>query len=583
MAGRIPQSFINDLLDRVDIVDVIDARMTLKKAGKNYSGLCPFHDEKTPSFTVSPDKQFYHCFGCQANGTALGFIMDFDRLEFVEAVELLASQLGLEVPREGGGRPAPRVDPNLYDILGKAERVYRGALRTAPEAIGYLKARGLTGEIARDFGIGYAPDEWQHLKGKIPGVTEALLIEAGLAIKSERGGRVYDRFRGRIMFPIRDTRGRVIGFGGRVLANSDGEAPSGPKYLNSPETPVFHKSSELYGLFEARRALRSIDALLVVEGYMDVVALAQLGVANSVATLGTATGEAHFQKLYRYTDQVICCFDGDNAGRQAAWKALENALPVLNEHRQLKLVFLPDGEDPDSLIRARGKAGFDAFVAEAMPGLEYLFTRLRQGLDLDTVDGQAKFAALINPYVEKVPQGLLRELLVRKVADLTGQSPPRATASAPQRPVARGQQAPLAGNSKISERLLSRLLTILVKKPQLWSHTEAAQREALAANAHALGLFGEVVQHLHQSDTADVEELLVHFSDHPASHRLLELAQSRLEFPEQALGVELLEGVAKIHSNLLAQKRREALAGLKEAADVDELRKYWRLHGLGGD
>lgn len=579
MAGRIPQSFINDLLDRVDIVDVIDARMELKKKGKDYSGLCPFHDEKTPSFNVIPDKQFYHCFGCQQSGTALGFIMEFDRLEFVEAVETLAAQLGLEVPREGGGPPPPRIDPNLYDVLGKAERIYRLALKDAPEAVDYLKQRGLTGEIARDFGIGYAPDEWQTLKGRIPGGTESLLLEAGLVIKNERG-RVYDRFRGRIMFPIRDTRGRVIGFGGRVFAGADGEAPTGPKYMNSPETPVFHKSAELYGLFEARRALRSIDSLFVVEGYMDVVALAQHGVANSVATLGTATGEAHFKKLYRYTDQVICCFDGDNAGRQAAWKALENALSVLNEHRQLKLVFLPDGEDPDSLIRARGKAGFEAFVAEAMPGLEYLFSRLRQGLDLDTVDGQAKFGALINPYVQKVPGGMLRELLERKVAGITGQAP--TSVPHPQPPIRR-QQAPLAGNAKVSERLLSRLLTILVKYPALWRGAQAEERVSLLAAASDLGLFGEVLRHIEERGIVDVEELLIHFSDHPATTRLLELAQAPLEFSETALGVELREGITKLYGSLLAQKRREALAGLKDAADVDELRKYWRLHGLGND
>ena len=274
MAGRIPQSFINDLLARIDIVDVIEQRMTLKKTGKNYSGLCPFHDEKTPSFSVSPDKQFYHCFGCQESGTALTFIMNFDRLEFVEAVEALAAQLGVEVPREQSGRVRPKADPDLYEVLSQAERFYRQSLRAAPQAVEYLKNRGLTGEVARDFGIGYAPAGWQNLSEHLTKVKPSLLLETGLQIKNDNG-RVYDRFRDRIMFPIRDTRGRVIGFGGRTLGADDG-----PKYLNSPETPVFQKGAELYGLYEARRALRRIDKLIVVEGYMDVVALAQHGVAN---------------------------------------------------------------------------------------------------------------------------------------------------------------------------------------------------------------------------------------------------------------------------------------------------------------
>ena len=319
MAGRIPQSFINDLLARTDIVDVIDARVQLKKAGKNYQARCPFHDEKTPSFSVSPDKQFYHCFGCGVSGTALTFLLEHDRLEFVEAVETLARLAGMEVPREGGASRPERDNSALFAVLAKAEQVYRGALKSSGEAVSYLQARGLTGVVARDFGIGFAPDEWQTLRdslGEDATVTEALLLEAGLLIRHENG-RTYDRFRGRIMFPIRDTRGRVIGFGGRVLGNQDG-----PKYLNSPETPIFHKGRELYGLYEARQALRRIDRLIVVEGYMDVVALAQSGVANAVATLGTATTAEHFQKLYRYAAEVVCCFDGDRAGRQAAWRAL---------------------------------------------------------------------------------------------------------------------------------------------------------------------------------------------------------------------------------------------------------------------
>ena len=311
MAGLIPQAFINDLIDRADIVEVIDGRVALKKTGKNYSGLCPFHDEKSPSFSVSPDKQFFHCFGCQESGTALTFIMKFERMEFVEAVEALAKDLGLEVPREENGKPRVEIDHGLFRVLERAERFFRAQLRSSPVAVTYLKRRGLTGEVARDFGVGYAPEGWHTL-------SEALLAEpvsgsrvvahdakklliAGLTIKNDKGN-VYDRFRHRIIFPIRDTRGRVIGFGGRKLGDEEG-----PKYLNSPETPVFFKGQELYGLYEARKALRNIQRLIVVEGYMDVVALAQNGVLNAVATLGTATGEAHFQKLYKYSDEVVCC------------------------------------------------------------------------------------------------------------------------------------------------------------------------------------------------------------------------------------------------------------------------------------
>jgi len=390
MAGRIPQSFINDLLGRVDIVDIIDGRVALKKAGKDYQGLCPFHNEKSPSFTVAPEKQFYHCFGCGASGTALTFLMEFDRLEFVEAVETLARVAGVEVPREGGVR-REQDHSDLYAVLARAEVYFRNALKESPEAIEYLKGRGVVGVVARDFGIGFAPEAWDGVRKALADAPEKTLLDAGLLIRND-SGKVYDRFRGRVMFPIRDTRGRVIGFGGRVMGQSDG-----PKYLNSPETPVFHKGRELYGLYEARRALRSIDRLIVVEGYMDTVALAQAGIANAVATLGTAATPEHFHKLYRYTEEVVCCFDGDNAGRKAAWRALESALPHLGEGRQLKFMFLPEGEDPDSLVRARGKEAFLELAAGALPAIEYLFGQLMDGLDLRNLDDRARLASLAMP------------------------------------------------------------------------------------------------------------------------------------------------------------------------------------------
>jgi DNA primase len=565
LAGRIPQSFINDLLARVDIVDVIEQRMTLKKTGKNYSGLCPFHDEKTPSFSVSPDKQFFHCFGCQESGTALTFIMNFDRLEFVEAVETLAQQMGLEVPREQSRQPSkPRVDPDIYAVLEKAERFYRQSLRDSEQAIAYLKNRGLTGEVARDFGIGYAPPGWQNLSEHLSGVTEQSLADAGLVLESDKG-RTYDRFRDRIMFPIRDTRGRVIGFGGRTLSAEDG-----PKYLNSPETAVFQKGSELYGLYEARRALRRIDRLIVVEGYMDVVALAQHGVANSVATLGTASGEAHFHKLYRYADEVVCCFDGDQAGRQAAWKALENALPTLNEHRLIKLVFLPDGEDPDSLIRAQGKEGFLGFINNAMPGLEFLFQRLSQGLDLESVDGRARLAGLVTPYLQKVPQGYLRTLLEQKLQQLTGLG---RQVDNPQRPA---RVAPPVNNDR-SRRLSDRLLTLLVKEPKMWHEADPEARQGLLSFVPNLGLFGEIVQYIDHNPEADAEELLIRWSDESSYAELLRRAQKMLEIDRTAMHREFADGVVRLHENLLQLQRRQALAELKENPDVEELRKFMAL------
>ncbi len=537
--------------------------MSLKKTGKNYSGLCPFHDEKTPSFSVSPDKQFFHCFGCQESGTALTFVMNFDRLEFVEAVELLAQQMGLEVPREQTGGAKSYVDPDLYEVLQQAERFYRQSLRHAPDAIAYLKQRGLTGEVARDFGMGYAPPGWQNLMENLPGVSEKSLLAAGLATKSDKG-RVYDRFRDRIVFPIRDTRGRVIGFGGRTMAGDDG-----PKYLNSPETVLFQKGQELYGLYEARRALRRIDQLIVVEGYMDVVALAQHGVANAVATLGTASGEAHFRKLYRYTDEVICCFDGDNAGRQAAWKALENALPTLTEMRQVKLVFLPDGEDPDSLIRQQGKAGFDKFVTNAVPGLEYLFTRLAQGLDLDTVDGKAKFAGLIRPYIDKVASAELKLLLQQKVNAQAGFG-----AQTSERQVAR---KPARNKQKGLDRVSERLLTLLLKHPGHWNEVSVESQSTLLEAASDLGLLGDILSYVHVHPEADSEELLVRWSDDVQGARLLELARVKLELPAAAIKAEFVDGMLHLCKKLEEAQRKIAIDELQQTPDATRLEKYWQF------
>ncbi len=410
MAGRIPQHFIDDLLARADIVEVINSRVPLKKAGREYKACCPFHDEKTPSFTVSPGKQFYHCFGCGAHGTPLGFLMDFDHMSFVEAVEELASMLGLEVPREEGAAPA-RSNDDLYAVLRQAGSFYQEQLKNSPAAVDYLKGRGLTGQIAVDFAMGYAPDAWDQLLKELGNDSQQQrqLLMTGMLIEREGGG-FYDRFRGRIMFPIRDARGRIIGFGGRVLG--DGE----PKYLNSPETPLFKKGQALYGLFEARQALRDIPRLLVVEGYMDVVGLAQHGIAYAVATLGTATTVQHLKQLFRVTNQVIFCFDGDRAGRIAAWRALENALPEMREGRDIRFLFLPEGEDPDSLVRHEGRETFEQRFDHATPLSEYLVQHLADQVDMDSIEGRARMAELARPLLASIPPGVYREMLMGQVA-----------------------------------------------------------------------------------------------------------------------------------------------------------------------
>ncbi|MGS2723994.1 DNA primase [Porticoccus sp. GXU_MW_L64] len=422
MAGKIPQHFLDDLLDRVDIVDVINSRVQLKKSGKNYSACCPFHDEKTPSFTVSPDKQFYYCFGCQANGNALGFVMDYERLSFPEAVEQLANYMGLEVPREETTLledERAKHKKRLYNTLDKADQFYRQQLRShrsARQAVDYLKSRGLDGQISARFGIGYAPPGWDNLLLELGEDASSLRLQAdtGLLIEKPEQNKRYDRFRNRIMFPIRDTRGRTIAFGGRVLGDDK------PKYLNSPETPVFHKGRELYGLYEANQSPGELDNVVVVEGYMDVVALAQFGIDNAVATLGTAVTGPHLEKLFRYTPEVVFCFDGDRAGRKAAHRALENSLPMMEDGRSARFLFLPDGEDPDSLVREIGAERFRDRLTEALPLSKFLFATAGEGVDTDTPDGKARLAKNAAPYLNNIPENIFRELMVGELATLTG-------------------------------------------------------------------------------------------------------------------------------------------------------------------
>jgi DNA primase len=416
MSGKIPQDFIDDLIARADIIEVVGRRVQLKKAGREFKACCPFHDEKTPSFTVSPGKGFYHCFGCGAHGTAIGFLMDFDHMSFVDAIESLAGTMGVEVPRDESDRPARRYD-ELFSLTESVEKYWQSQLREHPIAVEYLKQRGIDGETARRFGIGFAADGWSHVLdkfGKTPEATERLLA-TGLIIRKDNG-KHYDRFRERIMFPIRDQRGRCIGFGGRSIG--DGE----PKYLNSPETVLFHKGRELYGLFEARQALRHIDRLVVVEGYMDVVALARNGIDFAAATLGTATTAEHLNRLFRLTENVVFCFDGDRAGKAAAWRALENALPHIREGRQIRFVFLPDGQDPDSYVNEFGAGAFVKAVDDGVALSDFLIGELSSQVDMDTVDGKARLAELAKPLVNSIPTGVYRELLIDSLAGAVGLS-----------------------------------------------------------------------------------------------------------------------------------------------------------------
>lgn len=424
MAGMIPQNFIDNLLDRVDIVEVIDHRVKLKKTGKNYSACCPFHDEKTPSFTVSPEKQFFYCFGCGASGNALGFIMDYERLSFPESIEQLARVVGLEVPREVQTEAQTKREEekrSIYTLLDKADEFYQAQLRQHPSkqmAINYLKNRGLDGKIAKAYGVGFAPPGWDNLLKALATTDEDkhLLIEGGMLVHQADEKKIYDRFRHRIMFPIRDTRGRVIGFGGRVLGDDK------PKYLNSPETPVFHKGQELYGLYEARLAYRDLPRLLVVEGYMDVVSLAQFGIRYGVATLGTACGEDHLERAFRYTNEVVFCFDGDKAGRTAATRALESSLSSMKDGRLVKFLFLPDGEDPDTLIRQVGTEKFEHMITLAVPLEDYLFDAVAEGINIRTMEGRASFSKRAAPLLERLPKGVFRELMFENLASRTGLS-----------------------------------------------------------------------------------------------------------------------------------------------------------------
>ena len=433
MTGLIPQSFIDDLLHRTDIVEVIDKRVPLKKRGNNYTACCPFHQEKTPSFSVNQDRQFYYCFGCGAGGNAIGFVMNFEQSEFPQALETLARDAGLEVPREESKAQKQKSSENaeIIKVLELASKFYQFQLRqhsNKNEAVSYLKDRGVSGEIARDFGLGYAPAGWDNLiKAVVSGEKhEQSLLRAGLIIQrnkdkndeKEKDGqrRYYDRFRERIIFPIRDSRGRTIAFGGRVLNDEK------PKYLNSPETAVFHKSSELYGLFEAKKSGEKFTKLLLVEGYMDVIALAQMGIKNAVATLGTATSSKHLIRMFRQVTEIIFCFDGDDAGGAAAWRALETTLPLMQDGRQVKFLFLPSGTDPDTHVRAVGKEKFELELESAKPLEDFFFEKLSEDLDMNSIEGKARLSNLSKKYIRQIPRGVYAQLMLDRLSQTLGVS-----------------------------------------------------------------------------------------------------------------------------------------------------------------
>jgi len=525
MAGLIPQTFIDDLVGRADIVEIIDARVPLKKAGRDYKACCPFHDEKTPSFTVSQAKQFYHCFGCGAHGTVIGFLMDYDGLEFVEAIEELAQRYGLEVPHQAGQLDPARQQQHreIIKVLDAANHWYQRQLREHPQASEYLRSRGLSGRTAALFEIGFAPDGWDHLgralKAKSQSEIQQAMLAAGLSTERS-GGDGYDRFRNRIMFPIHDRRGQVVGFGARVLDEAT------PKYLNSPETPVFHKGRELYGLQQMHQRRIRPQRLLVVEGYMDVVMLAEHGIDYACATLGTAATPDHMERLFREATEVVFCFDGDEAGRRAAWRALENALPFMRDGRQASFMHLPEGEDPDSYVRTQGQAGFEQAMAAA-PGLSvYLFEQLREGLNLRTGDGRARLIELAGPLIKQLPDGAFRNLCLGRLAELTHQDPNQLA------PAPGPQSGPASGQSRLAARRpdprsvvtpVRRAITLLVQHPQLASpvlELEFLQDISMPGADFLLELLEALKEHPNMTTGGVVER----YRDHPQGRHLERLA-----------------------------------------------------------
>ncbi len=526
--GLIPQHFIHELLARVDIVDLIDSRVPLKKAGANYKACCPFHGEKTPSFTVSQDKQFYHCFGCGLHGNAIGFLMEYDRLEFPDAVEELAAMMGMEVPRDETVSNKPKVDTSLYDLMEKVANYYQKQLKSNKAAIDYLKSRGLSGEIAKQFAIGYVPGEWRNLEQVFPKLQQdkklqQQLIDCGMLIRKDNS--LYDRFRDRIMFPIKDKRGRVIAFGGRVMGQGE------PKYLNSPETPIFHKSNELYGLYQARQANRKLSRLLIVEGYMDVVALAQFDINYAVATLGTATTTSHLQQLFRAARELVLCFDGDRAGRDAALRALEHGLSQMREGREIRLMFLPDGEDPDSMVRKVGKEQFENMISEATPLFEFILEHLSAQVDLGSVSGRGQLVHLAKPYLDKITDPIYHEFFSSALAEKANLSESKLAAiiEAPAQSQQVRKPKPNVPQSPKANKTLQLAITLLLQQPSLaLSINNYGWLQTLPDKGSKL--LHQLLEIIHKTPKINTSMLLEHWRDNTKLYdRLASLAMSERE------------------------------------------------------
>jgi len=572
MSGLIPQDFIDDLIARADIVEVVGRRVQLKKAGREFKACCPFHDEKTPSFTVSPGKGFYHCFGCGAHGTAVGFLMEFDHMSFVEAIESLAGSMGVDVPRSESDKPARRYD-ELFSLMDSVSRHWQSSIKDAPVAIDYLKKRGIDGATAKRFGVGYAPDGWSNVLDKFGKSDEAAerLLATGLIIRKDNGQH-YDRFRDRIMFPIRDNRGRTIGFGGRTLGEGE------PKYLNSPETVLFHKGRELYGLYEARQALRNIDRLVVVEGYMDVIALARHGINFAVATLGTATTSEHLNQLFRLTENVFFAFDGDRAGKAAAWRALENALPQIREGRQIRFVFLPEGQDPDSFVNAEGSDAFVELLDHGLALSEFLIQELASQVDMETVDGRARLAELARPLVNKIPPGVYRELLIESLATAVGLTAPTLSRMIGES-AAKGQHAsqtssgsgtrPTTKPSAGRPSVVRHAITIILNHPDAGGSLDTGRLDDVGRPG--IDLLRALIETVQAEPNISTAGLLERWRHDAQGRHLGKLAAAELPVDED------FDPVAELEDCL----RRLATAGRKER--IDFLIEKQRTSGLSDD
>lgn len=581
MSGRVPQNFLNDLLERTDLVALISARVPLRKNGHHYKACCPFHNEKTPSFNVHPTKQFYHCFGCGQHGNAIGFLMEYDKLPFLDAVETLAKQAGVNMPEHFSASPKQESHKQFYQLLEQASHYYQTQLRThpaAPAVIDYLKKRGLTGQIAKEYGLGFAPEGWDNLLKHLSYKHEAALTTIGMTITKEQGRGCYDRFRNRLMFPIRDSRGRVLGFGGRVLDDST------PKYLNSPETPIYHKGSQLYGLYEVLQRKQKLEYLLLVEGYMDVIALAQHEVYSAVASLGTAATRQQLERAFRQVNTLVFCFDGDQAGTTAAARALETVLPLLEDGRTVNFMFLPQGEDPDTLIRKEGTAAFKTRIANAEPLSDFFFARLQQEAPATSPDSRARLGTLAMPLIETLPEGLFKQMLLDQLAKMIGMDvsrlAPRPKTQSPTRLSTTSSQQPLQVEARSP---LRHAISLLLNQPSLISNvTDITALSRLRANGTPVLL--ELISLLRAQPNLKTGSILEHWRDRPEYETLAQIAAQEFILPEAGLVAEFQDTLLRVTQQayeqqmevLHAKASREGLTD-SEKRELQDLIKRGRI------